>query len=403
MKSNFQRALIGLAALLCCEITWAGNTAATPVTTVGETDNLVASLDRLFKKTDLYRVIVYPKRPDVLEITRADTDINKGSLTGAAWCGSRLLRFHYGHYDYDPGEKVPPDHGWYLADIQSRKVWRLRKIPRGGEIINCSPDGQWLIYKRSSQGNKVVLGRYNIIVGTKDDFVRYKDPFHNAMGEWSPDGTKILFYQKVNLVSLKTSEPAWKIFWLNRVLSSNGFEAKWLGDSSGVLLRYQSDPKNNRSERVLAIDRSGDRTKPLEILKNVPPQFAILKTDIVGHIYGIEYTKTGSSKVLTQLRRCKLENKILKCEPAIPGDPDISSAYELSSDGNVIYYVGDDEDAGVSKRCLWQYERSVGEKTCMVIQGFIHGLSSDGQYIAFSGTDLDGGFGVLYLKPSNNK
>jgi hypothetical protein len=385
VKNIFCKALAIFVILVCSEIGSAEDSVPTTVATINKTDSLVTSLDRLFKRTDLHRVVVYPEQPDVLQITRTDTDINKGSITGAAWCGFRLLRFHYGHYDYDPGEKVPPDHGWYLADIQSRKVWRLRKLPRGGEIINCSPDGQWLIYKRSPQGKEVVLGRYNIVLGTKEDFVRFKDPFYSPLGEWSPDGTKILFYGKVDLVNVKTSEPVWNIFWLKRELSLNGFEAKWLGDSSGVLLSYQSDPKNNRSERVLAIDRSGDRTKPLEILKNVPSKFGILKTDSAGRVYVVEHTQIGPSRMLTQLRRCALEDKILKCEPAISGDPDVSTAYDLSSDGKVIYYMGDDDDKGVKRRCLWHYDLASKEKNCISTGGEVPlGVSPDGRNLAIS-------------------
>jgi hypothetical protein len=385
MKSIFLQFFIGLAALLCCEITWAGNTAA--ATSANETDGLVTSLDYLFKRTDVHRAVVYPEQPDLLQITRADFDVNKGSILSAEWCGSRLLRFYYGHYDYDEGEKVPPDHGQYLADVQSHKIWRLRKFSGGGEIVNCSPDGQWLIYKRSSHGAEVILGRYNITSGTKEDFVRFKDPFSTSLGEWSPDGTKILFYGKVDLVGVKTSKPVWNIFWIKRELSLNGLEAKWLGDSSGVLLHYQSDPKNNRSKFVLAIDRSGDPAKPLEVLDNVPPEFRLAMIDSANHIYGVvdirEPVRTG-----TYLRRCVSVKKNLECESIIPGDPQVSLKPLISPDGKSIYYspYGSSDRADKKDRGgLWRYDLARNEKTCVLPDSETPlGISPDGHNLAIS-------------------
>jgi hypothetical protein len=403
MNNSFYQALVLLAALLCTEIIWAGNAMTEPVTSVSEADGLVRSLDHLFKRENIYRMVVHPEQPDVLQITRTDSGANSGSLTNVVWCGSRLLRFHYGHYDYDDGEKVPPDHGWYLADIQSRKVWRLRKLPGGGELVNCSPDGQWLIYKRIFHGRKVILGRYNVASGMKEDFVRFKDPFSTSLGEWSPDGTKILFYGKSDLVSIKTSAPVWNIFWVKRDLSLNGLEVIWLSDSSGVLLRYQSDPKNNSSKRILGIDHTGDPAQPIEMLKNAPSDFNRLKTDIAGHIYGMERMEIGAGRALTQLQRCVSENKFLKCERAIPGDPNVSLEYAISLDGKVIYYSGDDEVAGISKHCLWQYERSVGKKTCIVIRSQMYGISPDGRYIALDMATDPSGFGVLNIQFGNKK
>jgi hypothetical protein len=388
MKRIFLHFLTVLVVMLFSGMAWASDSGLPSTVTVNETDSFVTFLDRLFKRTNVHRVVVHPEQPDVLQITRTDTDINKGSITSAEWCGSRLLRFHYGHYDYDDGEKVPPDHGWYLADIQSRKVWRLRKLPGGGEIVNCSPDGQWLIYKRIFHGRKVILGRYNVASGMKEDFVRFKDPFSTSLGEWSPDGTKILFYGKSDLVSIKTSTPVWNIFWLKREISLNGFEARWLGDSSSVLLRYQVDLKNNRSESVIAVDRFGDPAKPLEILKNVPLKFEILKFDSANRLYGIESTQTGPSNVLTQLRRCTLEDSILKCESIIPSDPQVSTGYQISPDGSSVYYTpfGDsNHEEEKNRSCLWRIDLASKEKTCISTGGEVpFGVSPDGRNLIIS-------------------
>lgn len=400
MKRTFWQALAVLAALLCSEITWAGDPVPTPAAAGNKADNLITSFDRLFKRTDLYHVETLPENSNVIRITPRIT--GHGFVTGTSWCGSRLLRFYYGFHDYDPGEKIPSEHGSYLADIQSRKVWRLNKMPGGGEVINCSPDGEWLLYS-IREGKDAIVWRYQLHTGKKERFVRFRGGAIDhekrwLKGEWSPDGNRILYFGK-SMEAFKISDPVWQIFWFKRKFIPGNYA--WLADSSGMVLRYRSDP---HSPSLVVIDHSGDPAKPLEVLENAPSKFGALKMDNTGHLYGIEDTQLGPSRALTQLRRCTLQKmKILKCEPAIPGDPNISGAYDLSPDGKVVYYTGDEDDKGVSRRCLWRYEQSIDEKTCMVVQGFMDGLSPDGQYIAFSSGNTGGGFGVLSLKPGKER
>jgi len=348
-------------------------------------DELVAALDRLFSRTDLHRMKPDRANPNVLRVSTAS---NTGTVTGVQWCGPRLLRFHYGHFDYDPDEKIPPDHGWYLSDIQSRISWRLKALPLGGNLVSCSPDGQWLLYSSASK-DSIVISRYNLYTGKREPFARFNGgtfgPERSWLeGKWSPDGNRIIYFGR-SIEALKIDDPVWKIFWFKREKREQvPTDFGWLADSSSLAIRFRHDPLDFSSPFEIAIVRSGDPSERLQVLTGAPASLGRLQIDSVNNIYGVEGVLRE-----TRLRRCRLNDTTLKCEVAIPGDPDVSTAYDISIDGKTVYYKAEDSINGSRKNCLWRYRRDSNEKSCVALQQWTKGLSPDGLHIAVSGAPGD--------------
>jgi hypothetical protein len=371
MKGSFSRTLLAtLFILLCNTSSLAGKIGSTSAASESKND-VIATLDRLFQRSSMHRVEMHPQDSNLFRVARGGSD--QGSVTSASWCGSHLLMFGYGFFD--PVKQEPPSHGGFLVDLDSRKIWRLGKLATGERIGGCTVDGEWFIYhKKFNKGQDLVFGRYNLRTGKKEDMLHFKGSEYLPSLMWSPDGSKILYTQERTIVVLMTSEPIWKLFWGKRwKFPHNGFEVTWLGDSSGVLVRYASNPNDNMSERRLAVDRTGDPLTPLEVLLT-PSDLSRLKVDSSNRVYGI--------KNISQLQRCIFGDKALQCEPAIADDPAID-VYDITSDGSVIFYA----DSNMSRpgACLWRYEIVNKQKTCLWKhrQGTILLVSPDGYHLAF--------------------
>lgn len=327
-----------------------------------------------FSETTVHPVGVHPQNPNLLRIARISDDV--GTVTSADWCGSRLLMFGYGFFD--PVEPEPPSHGGFLVDVASRKTWRLGELAPGERVMDCTRDGQWFIYfKRVNQGKDVVLGRYHIETGRKEDFLRFNNSPYLQLGLWSPDGKKIYFGRKENGVVLKTADPVWQIIWGKPQFSRS--EVAWLGDATGLLVKYQSDPNDNKSDWVFAIYRFDDAGGRLETL-DAPIDLRVLAVDGANRVYGI--------RGQVHLSRCTLRGKALQCEPAIADDPEVATIYDFLPDGSAIFYT--DRHPARPGTCLWRYEEATRQSTCLWGHGVgtqLH-VSPDGRSVAFSTNGL---------------
>jgi hypothetical protein len=371
----------------------------------GSADDLVAALNRLFKRAEAFRVEAHPKYAAVLRIVLpGDGD---GHVTSAEWCGPRMLRFYFGHSDYIGDEKIPKGHGTYLMDIGSRTVWSLRLLPGGGEVVNCSVDGDWFVYARRD-GKDTIVGRYHLRSGKREDYVRLRDSAGQGpdgsrlriAGVWSPYGRKIAHvWEKIDVI--KTSEPVWEVFRVRRKFGQLA-DLLWLDDSSAVVLKYFTahSVRNPPFVSEVAIDHSGDPDKPLQVLGppvglgGSPTRFGVLKPGRSSSLYGVVYYGRTQKDSFKHLRRCVIGVNALHCQPAIDGDPKVSTAYDVSPDGKVIYY----QELSPSKPCVVRYDTTSRKKDCLW-QEIVHELklAPDGNWIAIGGLGANNelGFGVM--------
>ena len=342
-----------------------------------------------FPETTVHRVEEHPQNKNILLIARDRVAQDEGSVSGAGkWCGPRLLMFAYG---YTGGYgKVFPFHGGFLFDVVSRKMWKLGKL-HGGEGIGCSPDGEWLTYfKKVNQGKDLVLWRYHIKTGKKEPFLQL-DAKVGYMGMFSPDGKRILYFRKRMGEPIKTGDPQWKISWLGWEQGRQA-TAVWLADSTGILVKDLSDPKDNLSKSVMwtARPEALDQRRPLR----VDSELSQLKVDAANRIYGIHYQTfphiPGTpQKGKRSLMRCEITTAdSFKCEEAIAGNPNITPSYQVSQDGGVIFFH--DHVEAEDQCCIWRYDVNNKQKQ-RLWEGraiFSLNLSLDGKYMAFKSDGL---------------
>lgn len=341
-----------------------------------------------FPETTVHRVEEHPQNKNILLIARDRVAQDEGSVSGAGkWCGPRLLMFAYG---YTGGYgKVFPFHGGFLFDVVSRKMWKLGKL-HGGEGIGCSPDGEWLTYfKKVNQGKDLVLWRYHIKTGKKEPFLQL-DAKVGYMGMFSPDGKRILYFRKRMGEPIKTGDPQWKISWLGWEQGRQA-TAVWLADSTGILVKDLSDPKDNLSKSVMwtARPEALDQRRPLR----VDSELSQLKVDAANRIYGIHYQTFPhipgtQQKSKLSLFRCEITTSdSLKCVEAISGNPGISPGYHVSPNGEVIFYLDPRETQGA--RCIWRYDiKSQKKQSLWCGSTEFTALSGDGGYLSFDGGGL---------------
>ena len=220
---------------------------ATSATDVGDRP---AQLDKIFPRAAQFKLEQHPKHSAVLRIALLSS--GDGSVTSAEWCGPRILRFYFGYSDYIGDMKIPKEHGAYLMDIESRTVWRLRPLPGGGELVNCSIDGEWLIYARTV-GKDMIVGRYHSSTAKREDFAHFKDirnsPNDSRLlteGVWSPDGKKIAYGWKKDRSYKNERTGMGGIQVETRFSPGQLADFRWLGDSTRVILRYFSKPLRSR-------------------------------------------------------------------------------------------------------------------------------------------------------------
>lgn len=336
-----------------------------------------------FPETTVHRVEVHPQNKNLLLVARDRGQQGEGVVTGAHWCGPRLLMFAYG---YSGGYgKVLPFHGGFLFDVVSRKMWRIGKFDGSDGTLNCTPDGEWLLYsKKENQGKNLVLWRYHIRTGKKEPFLQLDAKITQASsqwGAWSPDSKKMLYFRKRMGDHIKTGDPQWEAFWL-------GWEpppalqgtAVWLADSASILV-------NGSEIRRVA----GNQRKQL----NTDLKLSMLQVDAANRIYGINYQTLPHipgthQKSKLSLFRCEITlSDSLKCDEAITGNLDIAPGFQVSPNGDAIFF--DDPTDAPGKRCIWRYDVRSQQRQCLwewkAFAGFLS-LSPDAKLLAFMSDGL---------------
>lgn len=254
--------------------------------------------------------------------------------------------------------------------IPPRDLWQKGRSYGQNYVLNCTPDGKWVIYvdRKSGRADKgykssddldwdvVDLYRYEVVSGKRQRFAVVRDlqPFDAV----SPDGTKIFLGSKHNS-TIEMPEPKWDAVWFkNDDWVQSG--AKWFLDSTGVMTQH-----DNRGIGIEFFGKAG-WAKMFEVQFGERSRIAVDKYNRlyfrgVGDIY-----------------RCNIKNRDLSCEKIGQG----KSFYGVSLDGDIVLMEGKD--------CISYFDlrQSESEGRCIAKKGWyplirIEGISPDGKWLAF--------------------
>jgi hypothetical protein len=335
-----------------------------------------------FKEVTQHKVTRSPTDPNALIVAR--DGLGGGGPVNAKWCGPRLLWFYYG-FSEPRDEPRSAGHGGLLVDIESKKVWRYDGWRGEGDVINCTPDGEWLILRRKNPEDQgLILSRYHVPTRIRKDFLRVKGKYiWWPYGELSPDGSKILYDWSITRGETQTLDALPRVYRTEQAYSRP--ETVWLTDSMSMLAIHQRDPQDNKSDFVFNLVRYGDISTPERTVLQTPPAFTqnvltgrslrFLKVDHASRIYGLSAGK---------LYRCTINDRSLDCDAITPDMVSISS-YDISSDGDHVIYYPDRRNSPGTADCIWYYyDVRAKQSRCLQIYGGLFAISPDGQSAAFA-------------------
>lgn len=292
-----------------------------------------------------------------------------------------------------------------MVELTTRLVWNIQALGPDESLTDCSADGQWLIFRKKTKDN-VVYSRYRLMNGEKEDFLRVPHKQESESMAWSPDGRRY-WLNEHRVETLVTNEPAWKPF---PDMHKQHGDVRWFGDSSGILMASRDNLA------VIKLDN------PNHVENLVAPEGLFhVEIDRLNRVYAIEGLRSPKNK----LRRCEIHQKELECQPVIIDDPTIVPLFDLSPEGDTIFYTENLPPREIqylnarpfgaklmspiqqTVSCLWQYNVASKSKKCLWEQGatYILRISPDARYVAFSSSGLNmpgesdrgDGFAVLKL------
>ncbi|OIR13937.1 protein TolB [mine drainage metagenome] len=253
-----------------------------------------------------------------------------------------------------------------------------RKFAKGGNIsaINCSPDGKWLVtvdtdsarYDRDTAGHEDYghgvkdFSRINLNSGKNESFA-----VAQGGGEWSPDGTKILFIGKAPHLSIKQPDPKWEFYWSHDWSSGSGGVAAWMPDSKNLLLGH-------RGKFYL---QDGQDLAPLDqMLTRGFGEIAELKIDGRGNIY-VSTTNTSDLAMMYQLFKCSIDIPKIICVKIV-GAASGAISFDISRDGQRLVLVNEDNSSLYLTNTATLKSKKIAEN----VSGS-PSISPDGKRVAF--------------------
>jgi Tol biopolymer transport system component len=132
---------------------------------------------------------VYTMRRDGLERTRI-TEGN-GVCYGPAWSpdGTRIA-FHRAASRYSNV------HDLWMVNDDGTEARRLTTVETNDQYPKWSPDGEWILFRQEREGRSDLLSINGRVSATMLR-VRVQSPQSEFMGDWSPDGGRVVFSRGV--------------------------------------------------------------------------------------------------------------------------------------------------------------------------------------------------------------
>lgn len=248
----------------------------------------------------------------------------------AIWCGNDEVVF-------DAGES-----GSFLLKL---KNGARRKISNSGYIgvTSCAPNGTWLItvdtrtnqYDKNPDGHDEYaytikyFSRINLADGKSKSFA-----LAQGGGEWSFDGTKILFFGKKPQLSIKQSHPIWELYWSHGWPSGTGGVVAWMPDSERLLLGHRGQFYVQRGQEITPLEMPSAKTG------GTFPSITNIKVDAQQNIY-VSTTDTKSLAAMYQLFKCTTDFIHINCNKIVGVSAGVI-AFDVSRDGRKLVYVDED-------------------------------------------------------------
>lgn len=289
------------------------------------------------------------------------------TYTEAVWCGNNGLVL-------DAGES-----GSFLFELSNSA---RRKVANSSYIgaTSCSPDGKWLITvdTRTNRADKDTFGhvdndhsvydysRINLSSGKKERFA-----IALGRGDWSPDGSKILFLGKAPHLSIKQPEPQWEFHWSHDWPSGTGGVAAWMPDSKTILLGHRGKFFLQRGQELIPLEV----TSPM-YSTNTFPAIGEIKVDGQGHIY-VSTTDANTRSMMHQFFQCTIDSTQMKCSKIVGVSAGVI-AFDVSRNGHQLVYVDDDHSALYAVDVTTLKSKRIAEK----IEGY-PSISPDGKNVVF--------------------
>lgn len=252
-----------------------------------------------------------------------------------------------------------------------------KKLAASGYIgaTSCSPDGRWLITvdTRTNRADKDQSGRDDDFHSVKD-FSRIdlvggkKERFIVAQGggEWSPDGTKVMFLGSHPKLSIRQPAPQWDFFWSHDWPSGSGGVAAWMPDSQSLLLGHRGE---------FYLQRGDNLTKLKLITRPDVDKFSIIqiKMDVHGGVYVSANTNASSHRLF----KCEINFDQIECSSITGAMPNVVT-FDVSKDGRTVIYIES------PSYCLRQISPAVGETKCIAknAEGYVS-ISPDAKSVVF--------------------
>jgi hypothetical protein len=299
-------------------------------------------------------------------------DIVRGRVALTRWCGKNALLFEV--------ENSGVEHINFL----NKKRVKISEEKDIGNPLNCTQNGKWVLYESSENlrhdpayvqkegqsdgwtGSVADLVAYEVRTGRREKIseVRY-DGVYDA---FSPNG-KLLLLGAKNSFASELYVTDWKGLWLTKDWVVE--EAKWLPDSSGVVL-WSNNPRRVCVE-VFGSKGGKGWTKCVGVAKEDKKKITSLEIDKKKRIY----FRTDKSY------RCDIAGRNLSCK-TIDKRQDITQFFYLNDGGRVPREQEDD--------CVRYIPKGESEEKCFFGTRFgdqaydsvnLTGLSPNGRWLVF--------------------
>lgn len=303
--------------------------------------------------------------------------VGEGTIVSAQWCGDMRLAYYNGDvepYSDNPAEWPPSSYGIYIADLASGKTDRL-DLPQGSSLIDCSPDGEWIIYSVHPKRN--LVWRFNLKTKQSEKLMK------GQRGSWSPDGQKLLFIRKP-VVTFKTLAPRWQVISLNQNETAGQILVAWFPDSGSYLVA-RKDRVGNKHARydfeLRQLQDSRSQLKKLKVEERVAKYLHhlwIVQKNMILVALDVPDDQTRM-KFHRELLQCKLDGDNLSCDTLISTTPRVSWGFIVSEDGRQAFFQRDDDP------CLRRRNTNTGYEECLTIDhGAVLAVSPSGRWVAYS-------------------
>lgn len=290
------------------------------------------------------------------------------TLTSPVWCGNSNLVLD--------GENGP-----VILDLYSGYKRKVANSPYIG-ATSCSPDGKWLLLADVRTGSPRFL-RFNLVTGKTEPIA------YGYLGQWSPDGAKVLFLASSQSNKLiKYPDPQWEFYWAHEWPVDSHGKAAWLADSQGLILGHKGAFYLQHEQNITPLKLS---LRPN--LGNSILDIYEMSVDEQGSIYTkariIDPSNKNSAKdSLRRLFKCTLDRDQIDCDGVTGATEDVLG-FDVSRDGKKLIYAD-------ANKCLNQVSFSVGEMRCIArdVSGVVS-ISPDAKRVAFSRFREKGKSGVF--------